>query len=86
MSDELIGQTITVVDSLQPGVPSSKKTFELPGEEVLLHLGYSLGNCSRFGGADNNACSYDIYVPATTLVVLVTTAMVLLAYCVRDPH
>ena len=32
------------------------------------------------------ACRYDIYMPASGFVVLITTAIVLLAFCVRDPH
>jgi len=81
ISDELIGQTVVVRDSMNHGIPP----FFVGGEEVLAHLGYQL-NCSRIWGVPNNACWYDLYVPAATVLVLTGAAMVLLGFCVKDPH
>jgi ATP-binding cassette subfamily G (WHITE) protein 2 len=83
VSDEMLGSTV-IIDVKLDGV---KKTVEQPiaGEEILAHLGYAL-NCSRVGGDPNLACWYDVAAPFVAVIFFVTTAVMLLAFCVRDPH
>ena len=91
MSDELMGQTVTIKANLVPGQPPD--IYQVAGEEILAHLGYTL-NCSRVGGLGDpgtpygpgNACWYDLTVPLGVIIVAVTSSVLLLAFCVKDTH
>ena len=76
---------------LVPG--QAAETYQVAGEEILAHLGYTL-NCSRVGGLGDpgsvygpgNACWYDLTIPLGVIVAAVTASVLLLAFCVKDTH
>lgn len=57
----------------------------IQGEEVLANLGYEL-QCSRFGGYSNTACWYDLLVPLGAILSGLLLSVLMLRFCVRDPH
>ena len=70
---------------VDPDTPGVAKTYDIGGEEVLMHLGYAL-NCTRVLGNPDLACWYDVWAPAAGLVAFTALAILLLGCCVRDPH
>ncbi|KAL3918800.1 MAG: hypothetical protein SGPRY_005872, partial [Prymnesium sp.] len=77
LSDELIGREVQIKNTIQD--------VKIRGEEVLAQLGFSL-LCSRVGGKDDTACWYTVYIPLAVVCICIFATVVLLRFCVKDPH
>ena len=91
MSNELLGQLITV-SRRYPGDPGQKHTPVSGHMIVHDYLGFNHYDCARvlpIGDDPMNqisACWLDLYVPVVWYAFFVVLSIVLLKFCVRDPH
>ena len=97
LSNELLGHLIAV-DRLYPGDPHAGEHPPIPGYMIIKEfLAFNTGwqeECSRTipvvsGGAPDDqisACWLDLYVPALWFVAALPLSVLLLKYCVKDPH
>ena len=81
--DEIKGKTIDL--KWQPDQAQPVQRYPVHGEEVLLHFGFAL-NCSHLFDDTDLPCLHDLYLPTAGLAFFVCAAILLLGFCVKDPH